>query len=238
MIDKNLIIEKLKSISSEKYKNNIIKLGIPAEHSIGVPTGDIRKIAKEIGKSQDLAMELWKSGYHEAKLLAVLIMEKNKVSITDVEMLMENVISWDLCDHLCKNLVAMLPNYHQLIFKWNHVERIYYKRASYCLMATSVMREKELSLEEIDHYLDIIKQTSDDDRIHVKKAISWALREIGKRNFECLDRAIVVAYDLKESTNKNTSWIGKDAIKELETLVSVDGRNRLISSNSAMGKIQ
>jgi 3-methyladenine DNA glycosylase AlkD len=230
------IIEYLKSIASQKYKDNVVKLGIPEENSIGVSTGEIRAYAKKLGKSNDLAMQLWHTGYHEAKLLAVLVFDKKTLELAVIEQLMPEVMSWDLCDHLCKNLIIELPEYKRFITSWCDNEQIYYKRAAFSLIASALIHDKNLPINEIEEFLDMIQQYSSDDRLHVKKAISWALREIGKRDFECLEKAILVAYELKESKDKNRVWIGKDAIKELETLVDVDGRSRLISSKSKMGK--
>lgn len=236
MMTKNEIIEYLNKISSDKFKSNVVKMGIPEENSIGVSTGDIRKLAKKLGVSQTLSNELWETGYHEAKLLSVLIANINMINFTYIDRIMNDVVSWDLCDHICKNLIVKIPNYQQLIFKWCDDSRVYYKRASYCLIATTVIHNKNLVTEEIDKYLDLIKSHADDGRPHVKKAISWALREIGKKDFHCQDRAIILAYEFCESSSKNVVWIGKDALKELETLVSVQERGRLITSNSKMGK--
>lgn len=236
MMTKNEIIEYLNKISSDKFKSNVVKMGIPEENSIGVSTGDIRKLAKKLGVSQTLSNELWETGYHEAKLLSVLIANINMINFTYIDRIMNDVVSWDLCDHICKNLIVKIPNYQQLIFKWCDDSRVYYKRASYCLIATTVIHNKNLVTEEIDRYLDLIKSHADDGRPHVKKAISWALREIGKKDFHCQDKAIILAYEFCESSSKNVVWIGKDALKELETLVSVQERGRLITSNSKMGK--
>lgn len=236
MMTKNEIIEYLNKISSDKFKSNVVKMGIPEENSIGVSTGDIRKLAKKLGVSQTLSNELWATGYHEAKLLSVLIANINMINFTYIDRIMNDVVSWDLCDHICKNLIVKIPKYEQFIFKWCDDSRVYYKRASYCLIATTVIHNKNLVTEEIDRYLDLIKSHADDGRPHVKKAISWALREIGKKDFHCQDKAIILAYEFCESSSKNVVWIGKDALKELETLVSVQERGRLITSNSKMGK--
>lgn len=233
---KNEIIECLNKKSSDKFKNNVIKMGIPKENSIGVSTGDIRKLAKKLGVSQTLSNELWETGYHEAKLLSVLIADINMINFTYIDKIMQGVASWDLCDHICKNLIVNIPNYEQLIFEWCNDSRIYYKRASYCLIATTVIHNKNLDTEEIDKYLHLIKTYADDDRPHVRKAVSWALREIGKKDFQCQDKAIILAHEFCESSSKNIVWIGKNALKELETLVSVEQRGRLITSNSKMGK--
>lgn len=230
------IILKLKSLRSEKYKANVVKMGIPESNSIGVSTGDIRKLAKEIKKSNEFAYELWKTGYHEAKLLAVLVFDKEYLSLNEVELLMNDVWSWDLCDHLCKNLIIKLKSYEDLITKWCAFKATYTKRAAFTLMASAVINEKSISDDIIDNYLKLISEYSNDEREHVKKAVSWALREIGKRDFNYQEKAILLAHELKENGSKSQIWIAKDALKELEKLVKVEGRGRLISSDSQMGK--
>lgn len=230
------IIAYLNNISSDKFKNNVVRMGIPGDKSIGVSTGDIRKLAKKLGVSQSLSKELWETGYHEAKLLSVLIIDRDMIDFAYIDRIMEDVLSWDLCDHICKNLIVKIPGYEQIIFKWRDDNRIYYKRAAYCLMATTVIHNKKITIEEIDKYLDLIKSYSDDDRLHVKKAISWALREIGKKDFNCQEKAIILAYEFCESSSQNIAWIGKNTLKVLETLVSIEERSRLITSNSKMGR--
>ncbi|MFA9463129.1 MAG: DNA alkylation repair protein [Velocimicrobium sp.] len=237
-MDGKEIIKELKLLSSEKYKKNVVKLGIPESNSIGVCTGDIRKLAKSISKSNELAFELWGTGYHEAKLLAVLLFDKKTLNFDDINSLMNEVYSWDLCDHICKNLIIKLKNYEQLILNWSSLDKTYFKRGMYTLIASAAIHEKNISEESIVLFLQLIRDNSFDEREHVKKAASWALREIGKRNFELQERALLLAYDLKNSNDKTQIWIGKDALKELETLVQVEERSRLISSDSKMAVVK
>ena len=96
--------------------------------------------------------------------------------------------------------------------------------------------DRAVTDDMLDYYLGLIAKYSDDEREHVKKAVSWALREIGKRDFNYNEKALLLAHEFAESDSKALKWIGKDAIKELETLVKAEGRGRLISSKSQMGK--
>lgn len=102
------------------------------------------------------------------------------------------------------------------------------KRAAFTLIASVNTHDKNVSDKIIVLFLDIIKEQSNDDRDHVKKAVSWALRETGKKDFNYQEKAIILAYELKETGNKAQQWIAKDALKELETLVQVKDRERLI----------
>ncbi len=230
------IINQLQALASEKHKANVTKLGIPEENSIGVSTAEIRTLAKSIEKSQDLAYELWQSGYHEARLLAVLLFDKKKMTLHEVDALMSDVISWDLCDHLCKNLIVKMKDFDQLITQWITSEHTYQKRGAFTLMASAAIHKKDITEETLDAYLALIQEHSKNEQDHIKKSVSWALREIGKHDFDTNEKALLLAHNLKKHGNKAQIWIGKDAIKELENLAKVPGRKRLISADSKMGR--
>lgn len=237
-MNSNEIIEQLKLEASEKYKANVIKMGIPETCSIGVSTTIIRSLAKKTEKSNELAFELWDTGYHEARLLAVLLFNPKNITLSDIDQLMSDVISWDLCDHLCKNLIIKLQNYKDLIFSWISSDHVYKKRGAFTLIASAAIHDKKISTETLDTFLTLIYENSNYEQEHIKKAISWALRELGKRDFEYNEKALTVAHDLMENGTKAQVWIAKDAIKELENLVKVEGRKRLISANTKMGQIK
>lgn len=235
-MDSIQITEKLKELSSDGYKANVIRFGIPEQNCLGVPTPQIRKLAKTIEKSNRLAYDLWDTGYHEARLLAALLFTPESFSLEKADNLMSQVVSWDLCDFLCTNFLSKLDDNHSLIVEWGNSQETYKKRAAFSLMAINAIHNQDLSVEAIDEYLQIIFRNSNDERVHVKKAVSWALREIGKRNPDYQEKAIILAYELLASKNKSQMWIAKDAIKELETLVKVKQRGRLLSSKTKMGK--
>ena len=230
------MIAELRAQASVKYKENVVRMGIPEQYSIGVPTAAVRSLAKKMEKSNELALALWVTGYHEARLLAVLLMDPKEMTKDGVNQLMGDVISWDLCDHLCKNLVVKMDCRNVLIEEWIISPQTYRKRGAFTLIAASMVHDKKLTDDKLDGYLRLIFQHSDDDREHVRKAASWALREIGKRDFDFNEKALLLAHEFVESDSKAQRWIGKDAIKELEKMVKVEGRGRLISSDSKMGK--
>lgn len=230
------IIAELRALSSEKHKANVVRMGIPEGNSIGVSTGDIRKLARRIGRSNGLAYDLWHTGYHEAKLLAVLVFDKKTLALQEIEPLMNDVCSWDLCDHVCKNLIMKQKGYIGLIGEWCASDKTYFKRAAFILIGSAVIHEKNVSDDIMDDFMRLIQEHSFDEREHVKKAVSYALREIGKKDFNYQEKAIILAHELKESGNQAQVWIAKDALKELENLVKVEGRGRLLSADSKMGR--
>jgi 3-methyladenine DNA glycosylase AlkD len=234
------ILNKLRLQSSDKYKGNVVKMGIPEENSIGVSTQELRKIARNIPKferNKVLSQSLWATGYHEAKILAILIGAYNYNDYSKEEILsfMDAIQSWDLCDMFCKSILIKRKDFNSLIEEFIKSDSLYYKRAGFTLLA-AMSTHSVLSDEQVTYYLSLIPTFSIDDRVHVKKAASWALRELGKIDESSKEKSIIVANELATSDNKAQQWIAKDALKELNTLIRVEGRSRLISSKSKMGK--
>ncbi|QTL97520.1 DNA alkylation repair protein [Iocasia frigidifontis] len=235
-MDINEIRGILNELSDEKYKKNVIRLGIPKDKALGVRTGDIRKLARKIRTDHKLAWELWQSGVHEEKILAVLLFDKKDITYQEIESLMHDVNSWDLCDHICKNLIIKTSFAADIIKSWSKQSSLYFRRAAFVLMTAEIVKKREkIEPEQVELYIEKIKECANDTRPHVRKAISWALREIGKINYDYQEKAILVAYELIEE-GKASAWVGKNALKELETLVKVDERGRLLSSDSKMGR--
>lgn len=230
------ILRELHENASEAYKANVVRMGIPEELSMGVPTPVIRRLSRSIGVSHELAFQLWRTGYHEAKLLAVLLFDQKKITAEDVEYLISETASWDLCDHLCKGLIIKLKDYETFITAWIDSPHIYEKRAAFTLIASAAIHKKAISDLQLEEYLNLIREHSQEEHEHVRKAVSWALREIGKRDFNFNEKALLLAYELKEHGNKSQVWIAKDAVRELENLVKTPGRKRFISADSQMGR--
>lgn len=228
------VIAELRAQASVKNKENMVRMGIPEQYSIGVSTAVVRNLAKKMEKSNELALGLWVTGYHEARLLAVLLIDPNKMTKDAVNQLIGDVISWDLCDHLCENLLMKMDCRYALIEEWIASPQTYRKRGAFTLIASSAMHDKQLTNDMLEGYLSLISQHSDDDREHVRKAASWALREIGKRDFDFNVKALFLAHEFVESDSKAQRWIGKDALNELEAMVKTEGRGSLNSSDSEM----
>lgn len=229
------ILQELMALRNEATRQNLIKLGIPADSCIGVSTTMIRKLAKSYKYNDTLADALWSCGYHEGKLLAVLLWNPKAHTLHAAKAWMHAVCSWDLCDHLCKNLIVELDGWTTLIQDWCTSPSTYEKRGAFTLMATHVMRDEALPREQITEYCEIIFSVSDDSREHVKKAVLWALREIGKSNWDNHELAIQYADRLLAQSSGTQKWIGKQALKELSSLCTA-GRRRLISDQSQMAK--
>lgn len=231
------ILRQLKAHGSAEHRASKVRLGLPQDSALGVPMPVIRQMGKELGRDQKLAEGLWASGYHEARLLAVQVAEPEKLTRKLVEQWLGDVVSWDLCDHLCNNLLLELPFAARRIPAWAADEREFVRRAAFALICSLSIHHTAVEKPLVEQHLGLIRRYARDPRHYVKKAASWALREIGKkeRDYGVLAQALALARDLAASTNAAERWVGQDALKELETLTAVPGRRRLVSSKTKSG---
>ncbi len=209
------ILLDLKSRENSKNKIGMARFGINTEKAFGISVKYLREIAKKIGKDHNLALELWDSGFHEARILATIIDEPEKVSKAQIKKWIKDVNSWDLCDQLCNNLIAKTFYAYDLAFEWSKSKAEFTKRAGFTLFAVIAVHWKHLSDNYFITILSRIIEESNDERNFVKKAVNWALRQIGKRNKNLNEIAIKTALALINLESKSAKWIGKNAYKEL-----------------------
>ncbi len=232
----NEILQYLQNNGSQAHKKSVARMGIPPENAFGVSIAIIRKLAKHIRQNNELAFNLWDCSKHEARLLAVLLVEPDKISGAKINKWLNDVVSWDLCDHLCKGIIAKRNDAIKLVNQFAQSPKEFVRRAAFSTIANISIHQNELDEDIILHFLRLIEDYADDNRIYVKKSISWALREIGKRDIHCHELALNLAYELAQSDDKNRRWVAKNALKELEILVSVPERKRLLTRKSKMGQ--
>jgi 3-methyladenine DNA glycosylase AlkD len=230
------LIDELWRHSEPKKLARLEIMGVPVAHSVGVSKAVLRKMARSIPKDNLLASALWSSGYHEARLLAVLCAEPESLQQTVLQNWLDSVDSWGLCDHICRDLIRFRSDASELVFLWASDQRLYFRRAAMASIANLAVHREHLSKELVERFVRCILHISDDGRLHVKKAASLALRALGKRGFFEHDIAVAAAVELLERESKPANWIGRNALKELETLLEVPERKRLLSSKSKMGK--
>ena len=185
----------------------------------------MRKIAKEVGKDHDLAIKLWKTNIPEAKIVAAMIEEPEKVTENQMEEWVKDINSWDVCDQVCMNLFEKTPFTWKKILDWSQRKEEFVKRTAFALIACLAWHDKEMVDEKFDKLLQVIKNGSKDERNFVKKAVNWALRNIGKRNRILNSAAIKTAKEIQQIDSKAARWIASDAIRELES-VAVQKRLR------------
>ena len=191
------------------------RYGINPHNNLGISIYNLRSFAKEIGKDHKLALKLWDSGIHDARLLAVFIDDPMQVTSKQMDSWAEDFDSWDICDQACTSLFDSSSYAWKKVFEWTKREKEFVKRAAFSLIAGLAVHDKKAQDSKFEEVLSIIKKESTDDRNYVKKAINWALRNIGKRNFNLNKKAIETAKEIKKINSKSAKWIANDAIREL-----------------------
>jgi len=217
MISVDKVLKKLEAKAKPDQLAGMARYGIAIEKRLGVSIPELRKIAKEIGKKHDLALEMWKTGISEAMILASMIDEPNKVTEKQMDEWAKDFNSWDVCDQVCMNLFDKHPLVWKKILDWSRRNEEFVKRAAFALLACLAVHNKEASDQKFIDFLPVIKREATDNRNYVKKAINWALRNIGKRNPNLNKAAITFTREIQQIDSKASRWIASNAIKELES---------------------
>lgn len=211
------VLKRLMTLSSKEKRESNERFAIIGSRMLGVSVPDIRKLAKEIGKDHLLAQDLWKTGVHEARILSTMIDHPEHVTEKQMDSWIKDFDTWDICDHACCNLFDRTSFAYKKATEWTSRDREYEKRAGFALMAYLAVHDKKAEDSKFIRLLPIIKREAHDGRNFVKKAVNWALREIGKRNTALNKEAIKVAKELKLRKERSARWIGSDALRELQS---------------------
>lgn len=209
------ILGRLKTLSNPEAVAGMARFGINPKNTYGVSIPVLRKMAKEEGRNHSLALELWESGIHEARVLASMLDVPVEVTASQMESWVSDFDSWDVCDQCCSNLFDKTPMAHRKAIEWSSRKEEFVKRAGFALMAALSVHDKRATNSQFRKYLPVIKRESVDDRNFVKKAVNWALRQIGKRNPQLNRAAIKTAKEIQEMDSKSARWIASDALREL-----------------------
>ncbi|MFH1237740.1 MAG: DNA alkylation repair protein [Candidatus Aenigmatarchaeota archaeon] len=222
------IIVKLKSMSNPDNVAGMARFGISSENTLGIPMPAIRKMGREIGKNHELANELWASGIHEARILAGLIADPMFLTKKQMDEWAGDFDSWDVCDQVCMNLFDRTPFAYAKAKEWAGRDKEFVKRAGFALMASLAVHDKKAGEDAFIALLPLIQRESRDDRNFVRKAVNWALRQIGKRNVTLNREAVKTAKEISKIDSKAAQWIAQDALRELtdkKTLARMRERN-------------
>jgi 3-methyladenine DNA glycosylase AlkD len=214
-MNSNQIISDLKKLKNLSNIEGMARFGINPNSALGISIPHLRKTAREIGKNHKLALDLWNSGIHEVRILATMIDEPEKVTKSQMDKWVKDFNSWDLCDQCCNNLFGKTPFAIEKSFEWADKKEEFVRRAGFVLMAVLSVHNNEMNDEQFIAYFSIIERYSGDERNFVKKAVNWALRQIGKRNINLNKEATNVCNRLLESNSKSAKWIANDALREL-----------------------
>jgi 3-methyladenine DNA glycosylase AlkD len=211
------VVRALELLGDRSRLEGMARFGIDTTRAVGVTVTELRRFARDLGRDHELAAALWASGVHEARLLASLVDEPAMVSVAQMEAWVADLDSWDVCDGVCGNLFDRTPFALDKAVEWSSREPEFQKRAAFALMASAAVHRKDLPDAAFASLLPVIRAQTTDERNYVKKAVSWALRQIGKRSSGLNRRAIHTAEQIERIDSRAARWVARDALRELRS---------------------
>lgn len=209
------VLDRLRELGSEHNRQGMARFGINTARALGVSMASMRPLAREHRREHELAQALWDTKVHEARILACLIDDPKQASRNQLEGWVEDLDSWDLTDQFCNKLAVKTPFAWELAVIWAAREEEFVRRAGFSLMAQMAVHHKAAPDEDFLSLLDLVERAAEDERNFVKKAVNWALRQIGKRSPELRRAAVDTARRLVKRESKSARWIARDALREL-----------------------
>ena len=216
-LDVEDVLRRMRAMARPGGREGMARFGINPNRALGVRIPDLRRLARVVGRDHRLARALWATGVHEARILASMVDEVDRVTEGQMERCARAFDSWDLCDQVCGNLFDRTPFAVEKAHAWADREQEFVKRAGFALMAWRAVHDRGAPDREFLDYLPVIERQADDARNYVKKAVSWALRQIGKRNRRLHRAAIRCAERISLRESRPARWVAADAARELRS---------------------
>jgi 3-methyladenine DNA glycosylase AlkD len=207
----------LEKHSKKSVRDGMSRYAIPNDKALGVLMGNIQKLGKLLGRDHALALALWKTDVYEARMLCAYIDEPERVTPAQMDAQARDFDNWAVCDTLCFALWVRTPHAFAKIRKWATSKEEFVKRASFALLASMALKHKESTDADYLRCLPLIGKAAADERNFVKKAVSWALRGVGRRSAKLNKASLALAKKLAASKDAAPRWIGKDAFRELSS---------------------
>jgi 3-methyladenine DNA glycosylase AlkD len=211
----NDVVAWLKQKGTKAERDGMARFALPSDKAFGVSVGTLKQHAKSLGRDHDLAAALWATGWYEARMLATMIDEPERVTPAQMDRWCRDFDNWGICDTACFHLFDRTPHAWGKVTAWAKKRAEYEKRAAFALLWGLTVHDKRSGDAPFLDGLGLIEAAADDDRHYVKKAVNMALRATGKRNRALNAAAVAVAKRLAASEHPPARWIGKDALREL-----------------------
>jgi 3-methyladenine DNA glycosylase AlkD len=210
------VVSELRAVADPSQLDGMARFGIRTDRALGgVGLPRMRALAKRVGRRHDLALGLWETGIHEARLVATMVDDPTSVTEDQMEAWVADLDSWDLCDGLCGNLFDRTPYAYAKAVEWSARQEEFVKRAGFAMMAELAVHDKTAPDESFAALLPVIEREAPDRRNFVRKAVNWALREIGKRNLALNEAAVATARRILQQGPRAARWVASDALREL-----------------------
>jgi 3-methyladenine DNA glycosylase AlkD len=213
---KAAVLRELKEVADPQVRAKMAYFGVQVSKAHGISAPVLHQFAKHIGKDHRLAQELWATGIHEARILATLIGESDRVTAAEMDRWVRDFDSWDVVDAACCYLYASARPAWNKAATWSKRPEEFVKRASFSLIAYLAYKDKAAPDARFVRFLRVIEREAHDERNFVRKAVNWALRNIGKRNVRLNREAISSAKRIRKQGSRSARWIAADALRELK----------------------
>ena len=209
------ILQLLRKKASPGNVRGMARFGMSAQGRLGVSVPEMRRIARLAGKDHRLALALWKTGIAEARIVASMVAEQDKVTARQMDAWVAGIDSWDVCDQVCGNLWDKTPFAWSKARSWTRRDEEFVRRAGFALIACLAWHDKLAADARFTAMLPLIRRGAVDGRNFVKKAVTWALRAIGKRNPALRRQALRLATSLRHSEDRTARWVGADVLRDI-----------------------
>ncbi|MHA1198257.1 MAG: DNA alkylation repair protein [Candidatus Heimdallarchaeaceae archaeon] len=227
-MDSKDVLLKFKLAQDVNSIEGMAKFGITPDKTFGIKIPVLRKMAKEIGVDHHLALELWELGYRESMILASMIDDSTQVTEQQMDSWVNDFSYWEICDQAIMNLFEKKEQAYDKAVEWSLREEEFVKRAGFVMMARLAVSDKNAQDEQFQEFFPHILRGARDDRNFVKKAVNWAIRQIGKRNLSLNKYTIELSKEIQMIDSKAAKWIANDALRELLS----DAVQKRLSKNS------
>jgi 3-methyladenine DNA glycosylase AlkD len=214
---KSATLRELKNLADPKVRVTFAYFGVNVPKAYGISAPALHALARRIGKNHELAEQLWSSGIHEAKILASLLGESRRVTAAQMDRWASDFDSWDVVDSVCCYLFAFAKPAWDKVHEWSGRRAEFHKRAAFSLAAYLSYKDKSSGDARFEQILSLIEREAYDERNFVRKAVNWALRNIGKRNPRLNSAAIRAAQRIRQQGTRSARWIAADALRELQS---------------------
>ena len=211
------VVAELRRLADPSRIPGMARVGIRVDHALGVSIPQLRATSRRLGVDHSLAQALWRTGVHEARILASMVDDPVRVTREQMEDWVTDLDSWDVCDQICGNLFGATPHAFPAARAWARRPEEYVKRAGFTLIAERAVHDKRAHDAIFLRFLPVIRRGATDERNHVKTSVNWALRQIGKRNLALNTAAIAEAERLLELDSRSARWVARDALRELRS---------------------
>lgn len=219
--DVESVVAWLERHGTRRTRDGMARYGIPSDTACGVTVADIRALAKRLGRNHELAVALWGTGVYEARMLTAFVAEPARVTPAQMDRWCREFDSWAICDTLCFHLFDRTPHAWKKVAQWADRRGEFGRRAAFALLASLALHDKRATDAPFLDSLQLIERAATDERNFVRKAVSWALRSIGKRNPNLNAAAVLVARRLADSSSAASRWVGKDALRDLASPATI-----------------